>query len=313
VQTFASCPLHYFFAYLLGIDPGIDEDDSFHMAADARGTFVHEVLETYLQLRIGEGHPQGEQSLGQAHAAVVEKWKREDPGTTGRVWEIETAEILRKLRPWIARERDLESHGFAPVAAELSFGSGSRNTQGNSGHPVEFTLADGKVLSFAGKIDRVDANAGGRYLVLDYKSGGSKSYSAVNKDPVDRGRHLQLPIYSHAIRQLNSSDVPAAAGFWFVLDGKQEIIPAPDEFDADHADERLQEVLETLNATNDQGHFVPNPGKDRFPSFENCGFCPFDSVCPTGSRRRSMLRTHLKEPRLARYFRLAAPDEGVEG
>lgn len=314
IESFASCPLRYFFGYVLKVEPGVREDVSFHMAPDRRGTFIHAVLETYLNLRITETRPPGDaKTLDEAMSEVIEKWQREEPGAVGRVWELETTEIRRQLRRWLEKEKSLASSGSVPTDAELSFGRRSTTPAEQLLPAFEITLEDSTVLRFAGVIDRVERNPDGGYYVLDYKTGGPGSYTKLKDDPVDRGRHLQLALYSKAVQQFRSTDHENVAGYWFVMDGKQRIIPRPDEFDPAHAEQRLRDVLESLKQTSEDGHFPPNPGKPSFTrgssSFENCGYCDFNRVCPASSRRERMLQAHSNDPRLTAYFDLALGDK----
>ena len=52
-------------------------------------------------------------------------------------------------------------------------------------------------LRFRGQIDRIDLTADGRsVLVIDYKTGRPDYFQGLEKDAIDRGKHLQLAIYS---------------------------------------------------------------------------------------------------------------------
>ncbi len=325
IETFAACPLRYLFGYVLKVDPGVREDDSFHMAPDRRGTFIHSVLETYLNLRIADDRPPGGKTMDEAMGVVTADWRRKEPDAVGRIWELDTIEIRRQLRRWLAREATLEAGGFTPSDAELSFGRGSGHSsdQGSDRNAddslskLEITLEDGEVLQFGGVIDRVDRHDDGSYYVLDYKTGNPRFYSTLKDDPVDRGKHLQLALYSKAVQQFRSPERSPVAGYWFVGIGKERILPEPDSFDPELAERRLRDVLETLQATSRSGQFPPNPGDRRYgggsgDSFENCTYCDFNRVCPASSRRERMFSDHKTDPRLAPYFDLALARDARE-
>lgn len=310
IESFASCPLRYFFGYVLKVEPGVREDDSFHMAADRRGTFIHAALEKYLDLRMAENRPPGDPAtLDEAMGEVVKEWNDKEPGANGRVWEIETTEIRRQLRRWLEAEKTLEANGYEPAAAELSFGRASATPDEQLNPLFEVTLEDSTVVQFAGVIDRIDRHPDGGYYVLDYKTGSADPYSKLKDDPVDRGRHMQLALYSKAVQQFMSPEGETLAGYWFVRDRRQRILPGPDQFDPATANQRLHTILESLKNTSESGHFPPNPGIPRRSSFENCGYCDFDNVCPASSRRQRMLQVHSEDPRLAPYFDLALGED----
>ncbi len=310
VETFATCPLRYYFAYILKVESGPRETDSFHMAADLRGNFIHAILESYLTLRIADSKPRGQATLDEAMDVVTDDWQRNEPTARGRIWQLETGEIRRQLKRWLEAEQALEENGFAPTDAELSFGRKRATKLEQLLPPLKITLEDSTVLQFAGVIDRVDRHADGSYYVLDYKTGGTSRYTKLDDDPVNRGRNLQLALYSQAVQQFRSPDLQPVAGYWFVSDRKQRILPAEHEFDPVRAERRLHEVLESLQQTSKDGHFPPNPGIRRNDNFENCAFCDFERVCPASSRRASMLKAHSNDPRLQPYFDLAQPDGG---
>ena len=312
VESFAGCPLRYFFGYVLAVDAPVRDQDDFHMLPDRKGTFIHGVLELYLNLRLNYGKSPGEKTLDEATRAAMANWLAREPDVAGRVWEIETGEIRRQLRRWLAAERALAAKGFQPSDAELSFGRGAQSTgePGGSGlPPLEIALADGTALRFSGVIDRVERRDDGSHYVLDYKTGSPRSYSGIGDDPVDRGKHLQLALYSKAIEQFRPADARPIAGYWFVLDSKQRFLPDAETFDPDTASEGLANVLEVLHASNSSGQFPPNPGDRAYAggksTFSNCTYCDFDRVCPASSLRERMLNGHSKEPRLATYFDLA--------
>ena len=54
--------------------------------------------------------------------------------------------------------------------------------------------------------------------MLDYKTGGTSSYANMNKDPVQRGKLLQLPVYGLAARQLLGDAVNIKVAYWFVTE-----------------------------------------------------------------------------------------------
>lgn len=303
VESFAGCPLRYFFSYVLGVEAPVEERDTYFLPSDRRGTLVHAVLEKYLKLRM-DGALAGAQTLDTAMADVTAEWQVKEPEASGRVWEIETREIRRSLRRWLTVETELEAGGWRPEAAELAFGR-----EGGL-PPLEVKLEDGTVLKFGGVIDRVEKRDDGSYYVLDYKTGRPPSAKLLREDPVDRGTRLQLALYSSAIEQLKGTGKPVVAGYWYVLDRKQTIAPDVTDFDPEHASERLETVLKTLVESHQSGRFPPNPGKPKNGSFENCRYCDFDSVCPAAVNRGRMLAAHKGDPKVKTYFDLADGRDG---
>jgi RecB family exonuclease len=306
VQTYAACPLRYFFGYVLAVEPAEKPEEAIYMPPDRRGSFVHKVLELYLGLRIDERKPADGGTLDAAFEAAKAEWLTQEPVANRTVWEVETAELRRKLGRWLAAERGLVAAGFEPAGAEVRFGMGDKP-------PVEVNLSDGTVMRFSGIIDRVDKGPNGVYHIFDYKTGGAAGYSNLATDPVDGGKRLQLALYSLAVRQSDSNAIDTRASYWFVLDPRQKMEPEPSEFDQDRASERLSEVAFAVKSGIESGQFPPNPGKPAFPSFEACRYCEFDRVCPSSLRRERMLSVHKNAPALRSYFAMAkAESEDAE-
>lgn len=150
-------------------------------------------------------------------------------------------------------------------------------------------------------MDRVDVEADGSVVVIDYKSGSSDGYKDIEADALGRGRHLQLPIYAkaatqrfgEALRDVQGAEQRLASQ----LRAEYRFVSSEASFGVmsveltDTLDAALVEVLSLLVSTIDSGCFPPNPGKlERF-GYANCGWCDFDGVCSTD---RAELWAHAK-------------------
>ena len=101
------------------------------------------------------------------------------------------------------------------------------------------------------------------------------------------GRHVQLALYRRAVLasmpELAEDDVDGA--FWFVS-SRGEFKMLPSEPGHGDTDRRLEEVLDVTARGIRGGYFPQVPGPEtsrpgRF-SWDNCVYCPYDRVCPTG-------------------------------
>jgi hypothetical protein len=229
-------------------------------------------------------------------------------GRTGRplLWQADWTALRRHLgRVLDADEHYAKQQQVAPGSVEHGFGDGSVE-------PVSVELEDGRTLRFGGRIDRVDRSADGRRLiVLDYKTGSSYGYDVLDKghkdhDIVGRGTKLQLPIYALAARALHPDAEEVDAYYWFIGQrGTIEMKGGP--IDA-AADARFRDVLGTVVGGIEQGLFPARPGADewrpgRGPTFSNCVYCKFDSVCST-ARGEQWLQVR-ERPELAAYVELS--------
>src|SRR5262245_53583766 len=66
---------------------------------------------------------------------------------------------------------------------------------------VALTLPDGRRLTFAGSIDRIEELPDGRLVVTDHKTGSARGLDKVDAgDPTLGATHFQLPVYAAAAR-----------------------------------------------------------------------------------------------------------------
>jgi len=185
------------------------------------------------------------------------------------------------------------------VAMELAFG-----VPGADQPAAVVSLPDGRSLAFRGRIDRVDrAPDRSRLLVLDYKTGAAGWYRQLDKDPVLRGRALQLPVYALAAQQRFAGDA-VAARYWFVNEQANYGFATYDGSDDSQA--RFWSALAVIAEGIERGLFPARPGQPRNDGFENCLLCPYDRICPR-DRGRTWQRKR-EAPELRGYLDLAEPE-----
>ncbi|HXZ83291.1 MAG TPA: PD-(D/E)XK nuclease family protein [Acidimicrobiales bacterium] len=304
LEEFAVCPFRYFLGHELRCEVIDAPERRTEIDPRDRGQIAHEVLERYMREVIGlpqtnDLDPAGAAArLWDIATEVCDRYER--LGRTGKriLWMRTRRELLDKLEA--ERARDAESRqrrGAKPITVEWSFGT-------SAAPPVDFTVGDRK-LSFRGKIDRVDRRSDGALDVIDYKTGKAASYKGIVVDPVDGGRHLQLPIYALAARAALVSDepgVPVRASYRFVDEPDEEVAI---ELDGGTI-ARTQEVLSVLAGTVESGCFPFRPGARQQESFEHCRWCDFDTICPV--ERDVLWRVARAAPVLTSYVNLVEPE-----
>ncbi len=282
LQDWATCPLRYFLGRVLHIAETATPEDTLSISAIERGNLLHKALERFiLETPPRESPAQpwseaerallfqiGEELCGQAEAA----------GLTGKpiLWRLARERIRRDLEGFLDADEQLRiEHGVVPVAVELSFGMRGED-------PVAVQLAD-RAIAFRGRIDRVDrAPDGSRLLVLDYKSGSTYGYKELNKDVVQRGTSLQLPVYALAAAQRHGA-VETSAYYWFINEKASYETRGGDM--AAQTMERFHNVLGVIGRGIERGLFPARPGKKKEGGWENCTFCAYNRACP-GDRER---------------------------
>lgn len=326
LETYAVCPRRYLLERVLGLEEPEEPESALRITPTDRGLLVHTILERWVRHELESAGPEaGDVLEPESPQWVAEGTERitaiagdvfaeyERTGRTGRstLWAIDRASILVALRRFVTEDhRHRRRTGASPVAVELSFGNGQDE-------PVEVHVPGRGVVRFRGKIDRLDRfdrsegfdgsgdaeladRRGPDALVIDYKSGRPTGADR-DRDPVGRGRRLQLPIYALAARR-QLGDVSVGAAYWWVMSPDRPFDPGGLELDGAVMD-RLGKVVGTLVQGIESGSFPARPGGADRAGFENCRYCPFDRICPAGRDRTwEMVRT---DPLVVPYADLA--------
>ncbi len=174
----AACPFRAFARHRLEAE-GVEVPDP---ALDAleRGIAVHRALEVFWERVPGSEEARAltvaelEEALSRAVAAGLGALEQGRSALPPRVRELEGRRLGGLLREWLARE--LEGEPFRVVARE------------------ERREASLGPLRVRVRVDRVDEAAGGRLLLLDYKTGTPKPSRWLEERP----REPQLPLYALA-------------------------------------------------------------------------------------------------------------------
>jgi ATP-dependent helicase/nuclease subunit B len=309
LQNWAACPFRYLLGNILRVAETERPEETLTISAKDRGTLLHQALETFIRESNPRSSPDQPWSAGE-RARLQETGGRlcdeaEAAGITGKrlLWRLERERILRDLAGFLDADEEMRREkGCLPIAVEMGFGMGTAGSR----PPALVSLAGGRTVALRGKVDRVDrAPDSPRLLVFDYKSGSAGYYSRLDKDPVKRGRLLQLPIYALAARQSYGDALAVEAYYWFVGEDQNYERRGYDVDDAVLAG--FQEALGVILDGISSGLFPARPGKAMRDTYENCNLCPYDRVCP-GNRSRLWERKR-SAPDLKRYLEMAEPDE----
>ena len=289
LQDYATCPRRYLLGKVLRVSAPERPEDIQRISARDRGSLVHQVLEDFIRLQVdrprGERIPPDRRWSADDGAVLDEIADRvfvdyEQHGLTGRtlLWELDRASIRRDLQGFLVADDVYRARaGVVPEQVELAFGPGD-------GQPVTIDLAGGRRLTFKGFADRVDLADDGSAVVLDYKTGGARTYEDLTEaDPVARGTKLQLPIYGLAARS-RFGPGPVRSQYWFISE-KGAFRTIGYEL-TDEVVDQLHTTLEVMVDGIEEGVFPGRPGKSQRDSFENCRYCDFDAVCPPPARPR---------------------------
>lgn len=292
LERWAACPFSYFLSNILRIGSLDKPEETYSITPLERGSLGHEILENFISAVTAEGTlPKPGESWSDNHKDTLRRVAEsafqdaESSGVTGKgvMWRLDRVDILNDLETFLEEDSRLRKRfGVSPVMVEARFG-----LPDSAWPEAVLVLEDGTTLKFRGIIDRVDADPEGKkVLVLDYKTGGATGYSRLKDDPVDKGKRLQLGVYSLAAQGAMGDDVEVKAAYWFVTNRQGFVLAPPEPISIDDIQERFKEAATTIVSGIKGGLFPANPGKEDRGSFENCHYCDFNSLCPA---RRDVL------------------------
>jgi hypothetical protein len=321
LETWATCPFRYLLGHVLGVAALEQPEEVATISPLEKGALVHGILERFIRaVQEQGGLPATGEPWRQEHRDLLYRIARqsfaeaEARGITGKalLWELEQEAILSDLDAFLAADAALRSRfGVSPYRVEVHFGLHKAADGEASLPPAERLIPGLGTLRFRGAVDRVDLDSSGKVaLVLDYKTGSTRAYEALKKDPVDAGRRLQLPIYTLALQRSLGEGVTVRAAYWFVsARGKFAILP-PEPVEFNQVAERFDGAVGTIAQGIAAGLFPANPGAEDWGGFANCTWCDFDTLCP--SRRDVLWEQKQGDPRLQAYLRLQMVGGGEE-
>lgn len=323
LEAWAACPRRFLFEHLLGVRVVEEPEELLRLSPAERGRLMHEAIDEFFRsfgaLRgdagagpagsagkspatspdddphAGRPHlPPGPQRAAddddRAHLVAIGRRlaeRAERHGLTGRtlLWERDREALLADLAELLDRDaaRDGETRGQI-LSSEFRFG-----LDGGAG-AVAYDLRDGTTVRFRGVVDRVERRADGSVIVVDYKSGGTRSYRNLNgDDPTLAGTKLQLPVYALAAgAHFGAGGATAAvdhAAYWFVT-------AEPGRWSwlglgvgprlMDRFDQVVNMIVSGIRSGEFPGH--AEPGDDR-TSHTVCPYCDPDGLGTADVRR----------------------------
>lgn len=297
LETWADCPMRYFFQYVLRVQTFEQPEDLLQISALEKGSLVHEILDMFVSEQLANdqvpppGLPWSEQQRRRLLEIGAELCNQaEAQGLTGTpvFWHHDRHRIMTDLERFLSEDNDQRSRlGVTATASELAFGMPDGELEA-----VAVPLPSGRTVRFRGRADRVDQDGGNTLLVTDYKTGKADPYKDLdedsrNWDPVLRGTRLQLPVYGLAAQaQIGDPAAPVTTQYWFVTSDQQ--FKAYGYRLNDRVMDRFRSVVDTIADGIEDGVFCDRPQPDRTegPFSQYCDYCNADRL-GTQDRRRA--------------------------
>lgn len=198
-EDYQICPYRFFLKYMLKIRP-LPTESLLPEAIDL-GQFYHQVLADFCEHY--RSQPICQEKLNEYQDFLellikgqLEAWQAAAANDQVRAALVAAEEQIRKtFRRWLMKEVEwakLTNNRFRLHATELEFGEEAA-TGGIGG----LYLTEGQLqMVISGRIDRIDRDEAGHFIVYDYKLGRGPSASDIMEV-----KRLQLPVYILALEQ----------------------------------------------------------------------------------------------------------------
>lgn len=280
LERYLGCPFGFYLRDILGLEAPDEPDESLEMDAREFGTLAHDILQTAFERLIEMwADPQAPPGLDAAFEAVRTAWtsacaEAERRGVTGATlaWEVRRATLLEDLLETVRRDAVFRGHG-RPLNVEWRFGEAVER-------PVALELPDGRRVTFAGRVDRVDATGEGA-RVIDYKTGNGSAEGL----RLRKGLAVQLPVYRLAVRQAGDpgeGEITCVYRLVTRRGGFEDLALTGDE--AAGAEQLVRLVTQAVGLV-DAGLF-PRSREGR------CDFCDLGYACGVSAWTRARKREH---------------------
>ncbi|GAG14721.1 unnamed protein product, partial [marine sediment metagenome] len=189
--------------YVLGIEPPeeYEIDPSVWLDALEKGTLLHSVfrqfMATLLKKKRVPKFPLDEDILYKIMDRHIKEARAKISPPNDTVFERDCRELRQTARIFLMEEAEF-CRESRPMYLETALGLKPEGdgTDLDQGSPVIIVLADNREIRVRGRVDRVDeisTEKGVRYVVWDYKTGGS--YGFDERDPFRGGRKIQSVLY----------------------------------------------------------------------------------------------------------------------
>jgi len=206
LDEYLKCPYAYYVKYLLNISPL--EEVSEDITALDRGSKAHAVLRRFYEEWKGPVTAEERDKARELLASLARAEFRSEADTFRNRREQDHFVTVMAER-FLDAEEAFWKHGFRPAYLEKKIES------------FKLALTNGAIVEIHGKIDRIDVDEQGNFIIVDYKTGGYPLPVMTIEQDI-----FQLPVYAVMARQALGDGNPGlgrAVGLaYYDLSGKNK-------------------------------------------------------------------------------------------
>lgn len=198
LEMFAECPFSHFARYILGIN--IPDEDSPEIPARDEGQIIHRLLEHYYRAPVADLAGMSDDDRRNVIHDRLTTLLAHDIRTATPLHQIQINRLLTLGTAVIVHDFDeMKRQGLdalQPTHLEWKFGY-------EDIPPLILNDTNGQQTLLRGKVDRIDTHPTQKKLLLmDYKTRTDPIVGEIQK-----GRHLQIPLYLMAVQKLFSDHI----------------------------------------------------------------------------------------------------------
>jgi DNA helicase-2/ATP-dependent DNA helicase PcrA len=235
-EVYDQCPKKFWYKHVLNILPENQKSPTLY-----KGNFFHKIVDDSAKRKMNGQHD----TLEQLKKIAKSKWNpREYIG--------------------YSEQRENQDRKTVEEIVEEYHKWDKQNPNTIVGAEIEMDIKIGKYI-IDGKIDRVEQDKDGEYVIVDYKTGGK------NKEITNLNESLQLNIYAMGLKAKKKfGKLPKLISYFYPeKEGQQIFSYEVNQTDIDNTKRKLEEFLKSI----DDGEF----GAD--PNMKKCGWCDYKDLC----------------------------------
>jgi len=273
METIGRCPLAYFFRYLIRLqapdEPAAEKQ--VWLEPLEFGSLLHDILHRFMaQIMEREEPADFDRDWPNLVTVIREeaaRYRKLYPPSSDLMFDSQLTRLMEAGGTFLADEVE-EVSDRQPVFLEEEVGFSEEEG------PVTLSLSGGVAIRARGRIDRIDRLHGekNRYVITDYKSGGSGRFDVSN--PFQGGRTVQHIIYfmlaEQHLKELAGSDALVERfSYQFPASARSD---APVKYPREELAEGSR-ILSHLARVASSGAFCPTDDKS------DCRFCDYTALC----------------------------------
>jgi ATP-dependent helicase/DNAse subunit B len=294
LESYGVCPFSYFCRYCLQIKPLAEPE--IIPSRLAEGSIAHLILKDFFCQHRGEVLQKNRlKTYMEEIRALVERYYPHTAAETSMLRHnllvLGRENLVSTLNRVLQEEVDWgekTNGGFTPRYLELGFGGITEEADVQSTPTplvlsIEGASAEQPPLKLWGKIDRVDTDQAGNFVVYDYKSG-----KAPTKAEITTGKRLQLPFYLLAVHQLfRPGGKPVGAAYYSLRQADrlrgiwhQKALDYGIKSKGALGDDEWEEILGNAVTVAFRSYYGMIKGKFPFCPPNQCPrYCVYQSIC----------------------------------